>query len=280
MRTALEQSDSEVYELIQQEETRQHGVIRMIPSENYVSKAVMEATASCLTNKYAEGYPGKRYYEGQQVTDQVETLARERAKHLFQADHVNVQPYSGSIANMAAYSALMQPGETLMGMSLVHGGHLTHGWKVSATSKFFNSAPYPVNSDTSLLDFNIIEDLARKHRPQVIVCGATAYPRTIDFKTFAGIACGSSSNLIERAADVTLKEKRPLVVVPRETPLNLIQLRNLTALAEAGATVLPAMPAFYQKPRSFDDLADFMAGRVLDLLHIEHDLFPRWREGG
>ncbi|MCH8215369.1 MAG: serine hydroxymethyltransferase [Planctomycetes bacterium] len=202
MRTALEQSDSEVYELIQQEETRQHGVIRMIPSENYVSKAVMEATASCLTNKYAEGYPGKRYYEGQQVTDQVETLARERAKHLFQADHVNVQPYSGSIANMAAYSALMQPGETLMGMSLVHGGHLTHGWKVSATSKFFNSAPYPVNSDTSLLDFNIIEDLARKHRPQVIVCGATAYPRTIDFKTFAGIAAGVGAYLVADIAHI------------------------------------------------------------------------------
>ena len=158
MRTALEQSDSEVYELIQQEEARQSGAIRMIPSENYVSKAVMEATASCLTNKYAEGYPGKRYYEGQQVTDQIETLARERAKRLFQADHVNVQPYSGSIANMAAYSALMQPGETLMGMSLVHGGHLTHGWKVSATSKFFNSVPYPVDSDTALLDFNVIEE--------------------------------------------------------------------------------------------------------------------------
>ena len=136
------------------------------------------------------------------MTDQVETLARERAKHLFQADHANVQPYSGSIANLAAYSALMRPGETLMGMSLVHGGHLTHGWKVSATSKFFNSVPYPVNSNTSLLDFNIIEDIARKHRPQVIVCGATAYPRTIDFKTFAGIAADIGAYLVADIAHI------------------------------------------------------------------------------
>jgi len=188
MLTALEQHDPQIYELIQQEQARQSDSIRLIPSENYASKAVMAATSSCLTNKYAEGYPGKRYYEGQQITDQVETLAQERAKTLFGADHVNVQPYSGSVANLGAYSAMMAPGETLMGMSLDHGGHLTHGWKVSMTSKFFKSVSYPINTDTSLLDYDLIRDLAKEHQPQVIVAGATAYPRLIDFEAFAQIA--------------------------------------------------------------------------------------------
>ncbi|HPY51219.1 MAG TPA: serine hydroxymethyltransferase, partial [Sedimentisphaerales bacterium] len=129
MQTALEQYDPQIYELIRQEEARQSGSIRLIPSENYVSRAVMMASASCLTNKYAEGYPGKRYYEGQQVTDLIEKLAQDRAKALFKADHANVQPYSGSVANLAAYAALIEPGDTIMGMSLSHGGHLTHGWK-------------------------------------------------------------------------------------------------------------------------------------------------------
>src|SRR5210317_50211 len=129
MKTALEQYDPQIYELIRQEATRQSGSIRLIASENYVSKAVMQATGSCLTNKYAEGYPGKRYYEGQQVTDLIETLAVERCKKVFGADHANVQPYSGSVANVAAYSALVDPGDTIMGLSLPYGGHLTHGWK-------------------------------------------------------------------------------------------------------------------------------------------------------
>jgi glycine hydroxymethyltransferase len=188
MITALEQYDPQIWELIRQEEARQSGSIRLIPSENYVSRAVMMASSSCLTNKYAEGYPGKRYYEGQQVTDLIEKLAQERAKKLFQADHANVQPYSGSVANMAAYAALIEPGDTIMGMSLVHGGHLTHGWKVSLTSRFFNSTPYTLNTETGRLDYDMIRDLAKKNRPKVIISGATAYPRTIDFDIFGEIA--------------------------------------------------------------------------------------------
>jgi len=188
MLTALEQYDPQIYELIRQEEARQSGCIRLIPSENYVSQAVMMASSSCLTNKYAEGYPGKRYYEGQQVTDLIEKVAQDRAKKLFGADHANVQPYSGSVANLAAYAALINPGDTIMGMSLFHGGHLTHGWKVSLTSRFFNSTPYPVNTETGRLDFDMIRDLAKKNRPNLIISGATAYPRTIDFEIFGEIA--------------------------------------------------------------------------------------------
>ena len=188
MRTALEQYDPQIYELIRQEEVRQSGSIRLIPSENYVSRAVMMATSSCLTNKYAEGYPGKRYYEGQQVTDLIEKVAQDRAKKVFKADHANVQPYSGSVANLAAYAALIQPHDTIMGMSLVHGGHLTHGWKVSLTSKFFNSVSYEINAETGLLDYDKIRELAKKHHPKVIISGATAYPRLIDFEIFGQIA--------------------------------------------------------------------------------------------
>ncbi len=188
MKTALEQYDPQIYELIRQEATRQSGSIRLIPSENYVSKAVMQASGSCLTNKYAEGYPGRRYYEGQHVTDLIETLARERAKSLFKADHANVQPYSGSVANMAAYAALIEPGDTIMGLSLVHGGHLTHGWKVSVTSKFYKSVQYPVSPETGRMDYDHIRDMAKEHRPKLIVSGATAYPREIDFEIFGDIA--------------------------------------------------------------------------------------------
>jgi glycine hydroxymethyltransferase len=202
MITALEQYDPQICELIRQEAARQSGSIRLIPSENYVSRAVMTASGSCLTNKYAEGYPGKRYYEGQQVTDLIEKLAQDRAKKLFKADHANVQPYSGSVANLAAYAALIAPGDTIMGMSLDHGGHLTHGWKVSLTSKFYNSVPYPVNTETSLIDFDLIRDLAKKHRPKVIVSGATAYPRTIDFEIFGQIAKEVGAYLISDIAHI------------------------------------------------------------------------------
>jgi glycine hydroxymethyltransferase len=188
MLSALEQYDPEIYELLRQEKALQSGTIRLIPSENYVSKAVMTATGSVMTNKYAEGYPGKRYYEGQQFTDLVESLAIARAKKVFKADHANVQPYSGSIANMAAYLALIQPGDTIMGLSLPNGGHLTHGWKVSATSKFFNSVSYDVDPNTGLLDYDKIADLAKKHKPKLLISGATAYSRTIDFAKFAEIA--------------------------------------------------------------------------------------------
>ncbi len=202
MKTALEQYDPQIYELIRQEEARQSGSIRLIPSENYVSRAVMMASSSCLTNKYAEGYPGKRYYEGQQVTDLIEKLAQDRAKKLFKADHANVQPYSGSVANLAAYAALINPGDTIMGMSLSHGGHLTHGWKVSLTSKFYNSVPYEVNTETGRLDYDMIRDLAKKHRPQIIISGATAYPRIIDFEIFGDIAKEVGAYLISDIAHI------------------------------------------------------------------------------
>jgi len=188
MISALEQYDPQIYELIRQEKARQSGSIRLIPSENYVSRAVMLASGSCLTNKYSEGYPGRRYYEGQQVTDLVEKLAQERAKKLFKADHANVQPYSGSVANLAAYLALAQPGDTIMGLSLPHGGHLTHGWKVTASGKIFNSVQYGVDPKTGRFDYDQIEDLAKKHRPKIIISGATAYPREIDFEIFGRIA--------------------------------------------------------------------------------------------
>ena len=199
---ALERYDPQIYELIRQEAARQSGSIRLIPSENYVSKAVMLASGSCLTNKYAEGYPGRRYYEGQQVTDLIERMAQERAKKLFKADHANVQPYSGSVANLAAYAALINPGDTIMGMSLSHGGHLTHGWKVSLTSKFYNSVPYPVNTETGRLDFDQIEELAKKHRPKIIISGATAYPREIDFEIFSQIAKKVDAYLVSDIAHI------------------------------------------------------------------------------
>jgi len=202
MINALEQYDPQICELIRQEAARQSGSIRLIPSENYVSKAVMLASGSCLTNKYAEGYPGRRYYEGQQVTDLIERTAQERAKKLFKADHANVQPYSGSVANLGAYAALINPGDTIMGMSLSHGGHLTHGWKVSLTSKFYNSVPYPVNPETGKLDFDQIEELAKKHRPKIIISGATAYPREIDFEIFGQIAKKVNAYMVSDIAHI------------------------------------------------------------------------------
>ncbi|MHC4086887.1 MAG: serine hydroxymethyltransferase [Planctomycetota bacterium] len=188
MITALEQYDPQIFELVRQESARESSVIRLIPSENYVSRAVMQASGSCLTNKYAEGYPGRRYYEGQQVTDLIERLAQERAKKIFKADHANVQPYSGSVANLAAYAALIEPGDMIMGMSLTDGGHLTHGWNVSLSSRFFESVSYPVNPETGRLDYDHIADMAKKHKPKIIISGATAYPREIDFDTFGQIA--------------------------------------------------------------------------------------------
>ncbi|SDK53001.1 glycine hydroxymethyltransferase [Lentzea albidocapillata subsp. violacea] len=184
----LREVDPEIATLIQAEEHRQARKLRMIASENDVSAAVLEATGSVLTNKYSEGYPGKRYYEGQQVIDQVELLAQDRAKALFGVDHANVQPYSGSPANLAVYLAFLQPGDTVMGMSLPMGGHLTHGWSVSATGRWFRSAQYEVRKDTGRVDMDEVRALALAERPKVIFCGGTAIPRTIDFPAFADIA--------------------------------------------------------------------------------------------
>lgn len=188
MLEAIKQTDPVVYDLICTEQARQSGSIRMIPSENYVSKAVMQATGSCLTNKYSEGYPGKRYYEGQQITDQLENLARDRAMQLFGAEAANVQTHSGSPANLATYCALAEPGDTIMGLALPHGGHLTHGWKVSYTGKFFKSVQYELNPETGTLDYDKIADLAKEHKPKILISGSSAYPRAIDFSKFDEIA--------------------------------------------------------------------------------------------
>ncbi|WP_156755063.1 serine hydroxymethyltransferase [Actinokineospora pegani] len=185
---SLTAADPEVAGLVEGEARRQFEKVRLIASENYVSQAVLEATGTVLTNKYSEGYPGKRYYEGQQFVDPVEVLAVERAKALFGVDHANVQPYSGSPANLAVYLALANPGDTVMGMALPAGGHLTHGWSVSATGKWFNPVRYGVRADTGRVDLDQVRDLARAERPKLIFCGGTAIPRTIDFAGFAEIA--------------------------------------------------------------------------------------------
>jgi glycine hydroxymethyltransferase len=186
--TTLTAADPELAGLVESEAKRQHDKIRLIASENYVSTAVLEATGTVLTNKYSEGYAGKRYYEGQQFIDPIEQLAVQRAKDVFGVEHANVQPYSGSPANLAIYLAFLKPGETVMGMGLPSGGHLTHGWTVSATGKWFNAVRYGVTKETGRVDMDEVRDLARAERPKVIFCGGTAIPRTIDFPAFAEIA--------------------------------------------------------------------------------------------
>ena len=194
--SAIEITDPEIKELICREEARQLSSIRLIASENYASEAVMQATGTVLTNKYSEGYAGKRYYEGQDYIDQVETLAIERAKALFGAEHANVQPYSGSPANQAVYLALCQPGDTIMGMSLPFGGHLTHGWKVNFSGIQYKSVQYELNPDTHRIDLDQVREMALEHRPRLIWTGASAYPRTWDFEAFAEIAAEVDAVLV------------------------------------------------------------------------------------
>ncbi len=187
MFSALQQTDPEILDLIHAEATRQHEGLTLIPSENHTSAAVLETLATVLSDKYAEGYPGRRYYSGNKVVDQVETLAQERAKTLFGVPYVNVQPYSGSPANLAVYFATCKPGDLSMGLNLLDGGHLTHGWKASATSIFWKSMPYHMTS-TGEIDFDELERNAREHKPTLIWCGGTAMPRAVPFARFAKIA--------------------------------------------------------------------------------------------
>jgi glycine hydroxymethyltransferase len=194
--------DPEVAGLIDAEARRQYEKIRLIPSENYVSLAVLEASGTVLTNKYSEGYPGRRYYEGQQVIDPLEALAARRAEALFGADHANVQPYSGSPANLAVYMAFAEPGDTVMGMSLPMGGHLTHGAAPSVSGKWFRSVQYGVRADTGRVDLDQVRDLALAERPKVIFCGGTAIPRTIDFPAFAQIAAEANAVLVADIAHI------------------------------------------------------------------------------
>jgi glycine hydroxymethyltransferase len=199
---ALRSTDPEIHRLIGLETKRQDEFIRLIPSENYASSAVMEATGSILNNKYSEGYPGKRYYEGQDYVDQVETLAIERAKSLFGVEHANVQPYSGSPANQAVYLALAKPGEPVMGLGLPFGGHLTHGWGVNFSGIHYKSAQYEVDPETHRVDLNRVESLAKATRPKMIFCGGTAYPRTWDYAGFATIAASVGAVLVADIAHI------------------------------------------------------------------------------
>ncbi len=199
---ALDATDPQIADLIRAEERLQTEKVRLIASENYVSQAVLEATGTVLTNKYSEGYPGKRYYEGQQVIDQVEVLAINRAKELFGVDHANVQPYSGSPANLAVYLALAEVGDTVMGMALPMGGHLTHGWSVSATGKWFNAVQYNVGRENGRVDMDEVREIALRERPKLIFCGGTAIPRTIDFPAFAEIAREVNAVLVADIAHI------------------------------------------------------------------------------
>lgn len=183
----LKKEDKEIYDLMKKELKRQEKGIELIASENFVSRAVMEAMGSHLTNKYAEGYPGKRYYGGCGIVDKVEEIARQRAKELFGAEHVNVQPHSGSQANMAVYFTILKPGDTVLGMDLSNGGHLTHGSPVNFSGKLFNFVSYGVGENTETIDYNNVRELALKHKPKLIVAGASAYSRIIDFKKFKEI---------------------------------------------------------------------------------------------
>jgi glycine hydroxymethyltransferase len=198
----IDATDPEIAGLIHDEARRQAEKVRLIPSENYVSLAVLEACGTVLTNKYSEGYPGRRYYEGQQLIDPLETVARQRAEGLFGVDHANVQPYSGSPANLAVYLAFAQPGDTFLAMNLSAGGHLSHGSPVSVTGKWFRPVHYGVRRDTGRIDLDEVRDLARKERPKIIFCGGTAIPRTIDFPAFAAIAAEVDAVLVADIAHI------------------------------------------------------------------------------
>jgi glycine hydroxymethyltransferase len=188
MNLTLAQSDPAIAEQVANEVRRQHEGLEMIASENFVSRAVLEAAGTVFTNKYAEGYPGKRYYGGCEYADVVETLARDRAKELFGAEHANVQPHSGSQANAAAYMSIIQPGDTLLGLDLAHGGHLTHGHKLNFSGKLYRIVGYQVRKDTEVIDYDALEELAVREKPKVIVGGGSAYARTIDFARMRQIA--------------------------------------------------------------------------------------------
>src|SRR3954466_12623904 len=180
----LQHTDPEIAAVVLGELHRLRGGLQLIASENLTSPAVLAALGSTLTNKYAEGYPGRRYYGGCAEVDKAEEIGIERAKALFGADHANLQPHSGASANLAAYAALVQPGDTVLAMDLPHGGHLTHGSRVNFSGKWFHPVGYTVRRDTELIDYDEVRDLALAHRPKMIICGATAYPRLIDFKAF------------------------------------------------------------------------------------------------
>jgi glycine hydroxymethyltransferase len=196
MARPLAETDPEVFEAVCREIERQHGQLEMIASENFTSEAVLEAAGTVFTNKYAEGYPGRRYYGGCEFTDIVENLARDRAKQLFAAEHANVQPHSGSQANQAAYAAVLQPGDTILGMNLSHGGHLTHGHPLNFSGKTYKVVPYGVRREDEIIDYDEVERLAKEHQAKLIIAGGSAYPRVIDFARFRAIADAAGALLL------------------------------------------------------------------------------------
>lgn len=198
----LKQTDPEIYEIILKETERERNKVLLIASENYTSRAVLEAQGSIFTNKYAEGYPGKRYYGGCEHADAVERLAIERAKELFGAEHVNIQPHSGTQANMAVYFAFLKPGDTILGMNLAHGGHLSHGASVNFTGLFYKTVSYGVNKDTGYIDMDEVKNLAVQHKPKMIIVGASAYSRLLDFKAFSGVAREVNAYLLADIAHI------------------------------------------------------------------------------
>ncbi|MBU4077505.1 MAG: serine hydroxymethyltransferase [Euryarchaeota archaeon] len=198
----LKTIDPEIYEIMRHEVERQRNKLNLIASENYASRAVLQAQGSVMTNKYAEGYPGKRYYGGCEFVDMAENLAIERAKKLFGAEHVNVQPHSGSQANMAVYFAMLKHGDTIMSMDLSHGGHLSHGSPVNFSGKLFNIVPYGVSKETKTIDYDSLMELAKKHKPKLIVSGASAYPRELDFKRFREISDSVGAMLVADIAHI------------------------------------------------------------------------------
>ena len=196
MARPLAEADPDIHRLIQKEAERQNGQIELIASENFTSEAILEATGSVLTNKYAEGYPGKRYYGGCEVVDEIEDIARNRAKKLFGAEYVNVQPHSGSQANQAAFAAILQPGDTIMGLDLAHGGHLTHGHKLNFSGKTYHVVGYQVSKEDERIDFENVARLAEEHKPKMIIAGGSAYPRQWDFPRFRQIADSVGAALV------------------------------------------------------------------------------------
>ena len=239
----LAEVDPEIAEAIELEKTRQNGKLEMIASENFVSRAVLEAQGSVLTNKYAEGYPGKRWYGGCEFVDIAERLAIERAKQLFGADHANVQPHAGAQANMAVYFATMDPGDTYLAMDLSHGGHLTHGSPVNFSGKLYNVVPYGVGRETELIDYDDLLRIARECKPKLIVGGATAYPRIIDFVRMREIADDVGAYL-------------------------MVDMAHIAGLIAAGEHPSPVPHAQFVTTTTHKTLRGPRAGMILSLIHI------------
>ena len=256
-------SDPEIFEAIYKEVKRQHENLELIASENFVSQAVLSSLGTPLTNKYAEGYPGKRYYGGCEFVDVAEELARERAKKLFNAEHANVQPHSGTQANMSVYFAVLEPGDTILSMELSHGGHLSHGSPVSFSGKLYNIVYYGVKKDTETIDFDMVRDLARKHKPKLIVTGYSAYPRKIDFEKFREIADEVGAYLMADIAHIAGLVATGFHPSPVETADFVTSTTHKTLRGPRGAFILTK-----EKYKKIIDKAVFPGTQGGPLMHV------------